>query len=385
MTFDKLIYYLLLLYAFSSSISIAAANVAISFAALFALIRHIREPISFTFDKKLAGFIFGFLSISIISSLCSDAPLVGVETVWGYLYRMFPLLLTVLFVKRKSQVITILSFMLASICIADGYAIWQGIHGNYRALAFNSNPMIFAGFLILMIPFLLVSKLEYNLEKRLLSKGVTLGIVLSISGLSFNGTRGAWLAVSIFFLCYFIINMKKNLKISLYIVGIFLLSIGIFSTVPHSQENIKSMVNISTNNSNIERILLWQSAWEMFKDYPLLGIGPGRFREVYNQSYISPHAKATYLGHAHNNFLHVLVESGILGLLAFAGLTFYLLYSSYMNYRRGYILSGILFFCTVTLLIQGLTEFNFGDSAVIRMYWFIVGIAQAELSLDRNS
>ncbi|WP_425058561.1 hypothetical protein SCACP_32200 [Sporomusa carbonis] len=34
-----------------------------------------------------------------------------------------------------------------------------------------------------------------------------------------------------------------------------------------------------------------------------------------------------------------------------------------------------LLLVTISLMVQGLTEYNFDDSAVIRMYWFIVGLA----------
>ena len=42
----------------------------------------------------------------------------------------------------------------------------------------------------------------------------------------------------------------------------------------------------------------------------------------------------------------------------------------------------MLFFATLGLLLQGLTEFNFGNAAVIRLYWLFVGVAATGLQWD---
>lgn len=374
---DKIGYYLLLLYALASSISIAAANLAVSLAAVLALIRHIKEPIELNFDKNLLIYISLFFTAGLLSSAFSSESLRGIDTLWGYLYRMFPMFLAILFLKRSDQLLQVIVVMAISIGIADVYAIWQGMHHNYRAMAFTSNPMIMAGFLIQMIPVLLLMGFEYPGNNRAMKFFFLTSTIISIIALGFNGTRGAWLAVGVLLVAYILINIKRNKKASISVL-LLLCMCAVATINPHIQNKISSFTDIKTNKSNVERLLLWESSWRIFKDYPILGIGPGSFRKVYNEQYISPQAKVQYLGHAHNNFLHILAEEGILGFISFMTIYIYILYSSFQSYRRGFVLSGILFFCTLTLLIQGLTEFNFGDSAVIRMYWFIVGLAYAE-------
>ena len=44
----------------------------------------------------------------------------------------------------------------------------------------------------------------------------------------------------------------------------------------------------------------------------------------------------------------------------------------------------MLFFVTIGLLLQGLTEFNFGNAAVIRLYWLLAGVAVTGMHWQRT-
>jgi O-antigen ligase len=48
-------------------------------------------------------------------------------------------------------------------------------------------------------------------------------------------------------------------------------------------QHFKSMTNISTDASNVERINRWKCAWRMFQDKPLMGFGPGTYQFYYGQ------------------------------------------------------------------------------------------------------
>lgn len=97
-------------------------------------------------------------------------------------------------------------------------------------------------------------------------------------------------------------------------------------------------------------------------------------------------AKEPDLSHAHNNFVHMAAETGILGLTGFVYMFGYILYISWQRCRLfpANIWAAGCFFVTVGLLMQGLTEFNFGNSAVTRLYWFIVGLMLVSGSMYDN-
>jgi O-antigen ligase len=58
------------------------------------------------------------------------------------------------------------------------------------------------------------------------------------------------------------------------------------------------------------RIRVWRETWPMARDFPLSGIGVGAFERgmsLYQQS-----TRLLFFNHAHNEYLQVLVEGGIL-------------------------------------------------------------------------
>ena len=57
------------------------------------------------------------------------------------------------------------------------------------------------------------------------------------------------------------------------------------------------------------RIIVWSSIFNMIKDYPLLGIGPGTFAHVFTQ-YQPPGFASRFFG-AHNDYLQFVSESGL--------------------------------------------------------------------------
>jgi O-antigen ligase len=65
------------------------------------------------------------------------------------------------------------------------------------------------------------------------------------------------------------------------------------------------------------RINLWQSAWAMWRDHPLLGVGPDNFLYAYRSFYILPAAwQEPNLSHPHNFFFDFLSRLGVLGVIA---------------------------------------------------------------------
>ncbi|GAC1358565.1 MAG: hypothetical protein NVS2B12_00540 [Ktedonobacteraceae bacterium] len=69
------------------------------------------------------------------------------------------------------------------------------------------------------------------------------------------------------------------------------------------------------NYANSERVAHWFAGIRMFLDHPFLGVGIGNYEPVY-----PPYAPGIFvipLGHAHNYFINIAAEAGLLGLLTF--------------------------------------------------------------------
>jgi O-antigen ligase len=75
---------------------------------------------------------------------------------------------------------------------------------------------------------------------------------------------------------------------------------------------------VRANDENfalVERRAHWQAALGMFEDSPWVGVGLGNYAAAYPR-YALPKWEDP-LGHAHNYYLNVLAEAGIIGFLAY--------------------------------------------------------------------
>jgi len=66
------------------------------------------------------------------------------------------------------------------------------------------------------------------------------------------------------------------------------------------------------NYAIVERLAHWQAAWRMVSDNPLLGVGIGNYVPVYPA--YAPPGWEDPMGHAHNYYLNIAAEAGLVGL-----------------------------------------------------------------------
>jgi O-antigen ligase len=69
------------------------------------------------------------------------------------------------------------------------------------------------------------------------------------------------------------------------------------------------------NYANSERVAHWLAGINMFQAHPFLGVGTGNYQDVYSQYRVGIFVLP--LGHAHNYYINIAAEAGILGLTAF--------------------------------------------------------------------
>ena len=81
---------------------------------------------------------------------------------------------------------------------------------------------------------------------------------------------------------------------------------------------------ISANFSTVERLAHWIAGLRMFAAHPILGVGAGNYDAAYAKYALPDWPDA--LGYAHNYYINVAAETGILGFVAFLALTAATLY-----------------------------------------------------------
>lgn len=147
-------------------------------------------------------------------------------------------------------------------------------------------------------------------------------------------TRAAWLSIVCSLGVWAIIKFRIRLEylmVGFVILLAFFLSIRSQLMVDLEQnrvessgeltEHIQSMSNISTDQSNLERINRWSCAIRMWKDKPIFGFGPGTYQFEYGRyqrSFEKTNISTDFgtMGNAHSEYLGPLSEAGFFGLLS---------------------------------------------------------------------
>jgi O-antigen ligase len=130
---------------------------------------------------------------------------------------------------------------------------------------------------------------------------------------------------------------------------------------------------------------MWKAGIRMIHDRPLTGFGDIDLGQAYLR-YKSPEAMERS-GHLHNNFVMLGAMLGIPGLLAVLALFFRIGMVEWKVLRsiqrEAWLLKGIALGCFAAFIgfqINGLFEWNFGDSEIAMLLWLTVGLV---LAVDR--
>jgi O-antigen ligase len=226
---------------------------------------------------------------------------------------------------------------------------------------------------------------------------------LFIVALIFSYTRAAWVSVVAAIIVGLLIILRikfRYVAIAAIIVASVIYAYRTDLTIMIKQneqassgdfkQHIQSIVNVTTDYSNLERLNRWSCALRMFEEKPVFGWGPGTymfqyapFQLSYQRTPISTNFGT--LGNAHSEYIGPLAESGVLGMLTFlliAILTLYKGINLYHNARTKdiKIITMSVLLGLVTYLVHGmLNNFLTRDKASAPFWGFIAIIVALEI------
>lgn len=203
---------------------------------------------------------------------------------------------------------------------------------NFIVSPFYNDHTSYGAAIAMFIP--LIIGMIFNSETKKITRIILSCIlVILIVGIIFSYTRAAWISLFGSIAMLLILKLKINYKyvlcfgfICIALLGIF--QNKIFMSMEHNKqdsstnfaEHVKSISNVATDASNLERINRWNCAVRMFKDKPIFGWGPGTYQFKYapyqrsdEKTIISTNAGTG--GNAHSEYLGSLAESGLFGML----------------------------------------------------------------------
>jgi O-antigen ligase len=149
-------------------------------------------------------------------------------------------------------------------------------------------------------------------------------LILAGTTILLTASRGATLATVVALAIVPLTQARLNgrQRIAL-LLTIALLVAGVLYFVPAtSWQRLSTMPSEFERGTFTGRTIIWKAGWEIFRNHPFLGIGVNSFRIIVSRVLAEP----IRLGEpdpappAHNTFLSVLVEQGVLGFAVFCAL-----------------------------------------------------------------
>lgn len=247
-----------------------------------------------------------------------------------------------------------------------------------RAAATFDNPLILATFLIITTPFCAFSSVYFKHSKhRKLSR---VCFAFSLLGILCTESRGAYIAIALSIVTL-LISSKKIFKKLLPFM--FVLAIGIPLTIALRYKNNSSGNEFLASNNN--RLAIWRVCADLFTEHPIIGMGAGT--ENIHQEIIQ--RIGINRSHAHNLFLEIATEGGIIGvalviaiIVVFAKNLFKLFYLKNNAYRPYAVLytSSIIGFITMSLY-----EHTLQSPKEMMVFFLFLGFAEATLRMAEGT
>ena len=259
-----------------------------------------------------------------------------------------------------------------------GFPIFS--RGLYHISLFYVNYNHFANFLELMLWLTLGLALAHHGGKRVLLFGLAIIMAVAVFfSLSRGGIIGLMVGFSFYTAAFALIGEgKKGLWLGLSFALLLLALLFWLGMEP-------VIARLSTLQdplmSQRVRLELWKGTFEMFLQRPWLGWGPGTFPIVF-PAYQTDMTAGYFINHAHNDYLELAAETGIIGFAA-AVLCLLVLFitclrtlaQSNNTYCQNLGL-GALAAC-ISFLAHSVVEFNFHIPANALLFAVAAGIAVA--------
>ena len=318
-------------------------------------------------NSSLVKWVIVFLVIGALTVFVATSPVVAIKKLLFLIniFLLFPIIKDVAKNEKEKtriiktgatalMIILVIGYLqLISVFFAPLYNFWQWWAENVTSVFYGSNlsellkvsntwfsyyadspPTLrmfsvfpdshsFAMFGIIGLIFLVYVLKKPQEPAKFLTWSV---IVFSLLALMFSGSRGVWLSAVIPFLVVvflFIFRKEKTLKPFLIMLIIFALAFPVSSLIlSQSYEDgedatlafkrAKSITDLEELSVR-SRLGIWKNSLESVLKHPLLGVGIGNYPVVLNEDISAAKRGAS----AHNLYLDIASEMGLLGLAAF--------------------------------------------------------------------
>lgn len=331
-----------------------------------------------------------FLAVMLISSLFSFARISSL-TVWAMYFIFVNFYFAVInTIDTKEKLWGLLRLFVISGALVALYGVMQYAFGwttsnawideemfeneTMRVYSTLANPNVLGEYLLLVLPVALVFFLKDK------AKSLSKWVYLAISAVMFlclilTQSRGCWLGFIVtvaVFVTFYEGRWWALVPLALCIVPF---------VMPQTFMDRLLSIGDMNDSSTSYRVFIWMGTMGILRNYLLggIGMGEGAFSEVYPLfSY-----NAVIAPHAHNTFLQILVEGGLVALVVFIAIMAAFFRSTHRTHKMRHkkskcsamvlgISAGVAGF-----LFQSMFDYTFYNYRVMAVFFMVIAIAVA--------
>ena len=297
--------------------------------------------------------------------------------------------------KEKDFLNTLLNLIVFVSAAVSLYGIYQKVTGQAettwtdtemfeemggRIYSTFGNPNVFGEYLLMVMPITFGLMLKTGSTNR---KALYLGaFALQAVCMILTYSRGCWIGIALAMGLMIVFTRRK--LTSLLVFALILAPLFIPETI---MQRLLSIGNV-TDTSTSYRVYIWQGTIRMLKDFWYCGVGIGE--AAFGNVYPSYSLNAVSAPHAHNLYLHILSETGIIGISAVAALLilFYKYISSAAIKNKENKITAVSLGCAmIGYLAQGMFD-NVWYNYRIYFFFFVVlalGAALKDVSAKEDT
>jgi putative inorganic carbon (hco3(-)) transporter len=327
------------------------------------------------FEKtRLNKAIYLFLFVAVLSTIFGVSPYESQQVLFNRYVIYFAVFFIGVFLGRRKVYVNVLigALLAGSVIIGIGAIADMVRVGHFMRMLTSFGTVIYAPYFLYVLSFF-IGFIIFNTSVKIKLFSIIMSVPICIAFV-FHGCRGAWLGFLVGLIATaFLVNRRKR-----YLIGIILLFIIILYSAPILRERVvidKDFMVSNTGSIDV-RFQMWNSAVNIFKKYPLLGAGPGRYGSLmYDFNADEIYGGRIHL-HAHNTYLEVLADMGILGLLSFLWIFVLFFISGYKSIKDKPDLYKISFM--MMLIAVAVSDF-FVSSVLVGInpsvgFWLLLGV-----------
>lgn len=387
--------YLLYLYLFSIPFDSILLGNLMSFPKIIAILLSFSYAIETILNLKNAKFEIGeliylliLLLYIILKVLFSVSFEMSLNRFYVFVQLLFVTFISVSIISKKIDIFkNAIYAYLAGAIIIYFISIYKIIINGYNFARLNAfgTPGEEAHYgIILSIAFIIIVVLLKDKNNLLLKIFLLTNLIL---GIILSQTRSSWLAVTfIIIIDILLFNKSKNRFIFIIMIALVIFALINFINTNYSfkiVELINSRILNAIETGGAGRVEIWDTALPLIKEKPIFGFGFDTFSYVYNYQYIKdvvlPRGEHRA---AHNIYLTIIIENGIMGLIIFLSGIFILIKNNLkIKHAKNSQYFQIALYTLLGVLIIGF----FIDILYRKYFWFVISLSLSMMKLKNSN